>query len=109
MSPSKHEDQGTQMPLFVISYVDKPDSLPLRMANREAHLAYAHDEARPAQVRLGGPYLDESGNMCGSLLIVEAPDKAAALAFTENDPYVKCGLMQSVEVRPFRVTVNHMG
>jgi hypothetical protein len=26
------------MPLFVVSYIDKPNSLALRMANREAHL-----------------------------------------------------------------------
>ena len=97
------------MALFVISYIDKPNSLALRMANREAHLAYAHDDSRTAKLKLGGPYLDEKGDMAGSLLIVEAPDKAAAIAFTKTDPYVTCGLMQSVEVRSFRVTMNKMG
>jgi uncharacterized protein YciI len=93
------------MPLFVISYIDKPNSLPLRMANRQAHLDYAHADDAPAKVRLGGPYLDENGDMAGSLIIVEAADKAAALKFTKNDPYVTCGLMASVNVRPYRVTV----
>ena len=97
------------MALFVVSYVDKPNSLPLRMANREAHLAYAHKDGNVAQLKLGGPYLDEQGNMCGSLLILEAPDKAAAIAFTQNDPYVTCGLMQSVDVKPFRITMNQLG
>ena len=97
------------MPLFVISYIDKPNSLALRMANREAHLHYAHDESMPAKVKLGGPYLDDKGDMAGSLIIVEAPDKAAAVAFTQNDPYVKSGLMSSVDVRPFRITNNKMG
>jgi uncharacterized protein YciI len=96
------------MPLFVISYIDKPDSLALRMANREAHLSYAHADDKPAKVKLGGPYLDEKGDMAGSLLIVEAPDRAAALAFTENDPYVTCGLFSSIDVRPYRVTVNRL-
>jgi len=97
------------MALFVISYIDKPDSLALRMATREAHLAYAHDDSKPAIVKLGGPYLDEKGDMAGSLIIVEAPDKAAAIAFTENDPYVRAGLFRSIDVRPFRVTTNRMG
>ena len=97
------------MPLFVISYVDKPNSLALRMANREAHLAYAHDETMAAKVKLGGPYLDDKGDMAGSLIILEAPDKAAAVAFTQNDPYVKAGLMSSIDVRPFRITNNKMG
>jgi uncharacterized protein YciI len=96
------------MPLFVVSYIDKPNSLALRMANREAHLAYAHADERPAKLKLGGPYLDEKGDMAGSLLILEAPDKAAAIAFTESDPYVTCGLMQSIDVKPFRITMNQL-
>lgn len=93
------------MPLFVIRYIDKPNALRLRLQTREAHLAYAHAGDKPAKVKIGGPFLDEAGNMCGSLLIVEAPDKAAAVAFTESDPYVRCGLMESVEVRPYRLTM----
>ena len=97
------------MALFVISYIDRPDSLALRMANREAHLAYAHADDKPAKVKLGGPYLDDKGDMAGSLIIVEAPDLAAARGFTENDPYVKAGLFSSIDVRPFRVTMNRLG
>jgi uncharacterized protein YciI len=96
------------MPLFVVSYIDKPNSLALRMATREAHIAYAHADDRPSKVRLGGPYLDEKGDMAGSLLIVEAPSKEWAVKFTENDPYVRAGLFQSVDVRPYRITMNGM-
>ena len=97
------------MPLFVVSYIDKPNSLPLRMATRQAHLAYAHDENNPSKVKIGGPYLDEKGDMCGSLIILEAPDKATAVNFTENDPYVKAGLFSSIDVRPYRLTVGSVG
>ena len=88
------------MPLFVISYIDKPNSLALRMETREAHIAYGHADDKPAKLKLGGPYLDEKGDMAGSLIIVEAPDLAAAKAFTENDPYVKAGLFSGIDVRP---------
>ena len=97
------------MALFVISYIDKPNSLALRMKTREAHLAYAHADDKPAKVKLGGPYLDDKGDMAGSLIIVEAPDKAAAIAFTENDPYVRAGLFQSIDVRPYRLTMGTIG
>ena len=97
------------MPLFVISYIDKPNSLPLRMANRPAHLAYAHDENNPSKVKLGGPYLDDAGEMAGSLIILEAPNKATAVRFTENDPYVKAGLFSSIDVRPYRLTMGNLG
>ena len=93
------------MPLFVISCIDKPNSLSVRMAAREAHLAYANTGEKPVKVKLGGPYLDEKGSMAGSLLIVDAPDRAAVDQFLRDDPYVKAGLFESVDVRPYRVTV----
>jgi uncharacterized protein YciI len=91
------------MPLFTFTCLDKPDSLEVRMGAREAHLAYVR--AQGGAVKLGGPFLDAEGRMCGSLLIVEAADLAAAEAFGAADPYVQAGLFESVEIRPFRVTI----
>lgn len=93
------------MALFVISCIDKPDSLPLRMATREAHLAYANGGQSMVNVKIGGPYLDQGGNMAGSLLIVEAADRVAVDEFAKNDPYVKAGLFETVDIRPYRITV----
>ncbi len=93
------------MALFAISCIDKPNSLPLRMATREAHLAYANGGQSMVTVKIGGPYLDQDGNMAGSLLIVEAADRAAVEEFSKKDPYVTAGLFQTVDIRPYRVTV----
>ena len=73
------------------------------MANRPAHLAYLADRA--AMVKLAGPLLDDQDAVIGSLLIVEAPDRAAAEAFAAGDPYQVAGVFQSVEARAWRVTV----
>jgi uncharacterized protein YciI len=88
--------------LFVLTCLDKPNSLDVRMAAREAHIAYVRAH-HPDTLKLGGPFLDAEGQMCGSLLIVEAEDLAAAKAFNAADPYTTAGLFQSVEIRPFRV------
>ena len=93
------------MALFAISCIDKPGSLSLRMATREAHLAYANGGQTSVTVKMGGPYLDEQGNMAGSLLIVDARDRAAVEEFSKNDSYVKAGLFEMVEIRPYRITV----
>ena len=53
------------MALFVLICIDKPDSLALRMATREAHFDYVR--ANPGVARLGGPFLSEGGDMAGSL------------------------------------------
>jgi len=72
------------------------------MAAREAHIAYVRAN-HPHVVKLGGPFLDVDGQMCGSMLIVEAADLAAAKAFSAADPYTTAGLFESIEIRPFRV------
>lgn len=95
------------MPLFTLICLDKPNSLELRMANREAHLAYVATFGD--RVKLGGPMLDDAGQMAGSLLIVEAGDMAEAQAFSADDPYARAGLFQKVEIRQFRVVVGGVG
>lgn len=88
------------MPLFVLTCLDKPGALDLRLATREAHLAYA--DGCGNTVKLGGPFLNDSGAMIGSLIVVEAEDRAAAEAFSANDPYRKAGVFASVDIRAFR-------
>ena len=90
------------MPLFVLTCIDKPGALDQRVAAREAHLAYVRGSG---VAKLGGPLLDEAGGMAGSMLIIEADDLAAAKAFSAADPYLTAGVFESVDVRPFKVTL----
>lgn len=89
--------------LFIVTALDKEDSLALRMATREAHFAYAR---KSGCVRLGGPFLDSKGDMSGSLIIFEAENLVAARQWHANDPYVKAGLFAHSEVRPWKPTFN---
>ncbi len=92
--------------LFAVIAIDKEEALGLRMATREAHFAYARETG---VVRLGGPFLDDNGEMAGSLIIIEAADFAAAKTWHANDPYVKAGLFARSEVRPWKATFNECG
>lgn len=89
--------------LFIVTALDKEDSLALRMATREAHFAYARESGC---VRLGGPFLDSKGEMSGSMIIFEAENLVAARQWHANDPYVKAGLFAHSEVRPWKPTFN---
>jgi uncharacterized protein YciI len=89
------------MALFALTCLDKPDSLQVRLGARQDHLSWV---GGTGMLKLGGPFLDEDGEMAGSLMIIEAEDMAAAKAFNANDPYTKAGLWRSVDIRPFRVT-----
>jgi hypothetical protein len=92
--------------LFVVTAIDKEGSLRLRMETREVHLAYAKETGA---VRLGGPFLNAQGEMCGSLLVVEAADLQAARIWAQNDPYAKAGLFQSSDVRGWKAGINNCG
>ena len=87
--------------MFAAICLDKPGHAHVRAENREAHLAFL--KSRPEAVRAAGPFLTEDGTgMVGSLLIVEAADRAAAEALLADDPYAKAGLFASTEIRPWR-------
>jgi hypothetical protein len=91
------------MPLFVVIATDKENSLPLRLATRDAHFAYARETNA---IRIGGPFLNAKDEMAGSLIIFEAADLETARRWHANDPYVKAGLFAHSEVRPWKLTFN---
>ena len=87
--------------LFVIYCRDKEDSQPARLANREEHLAYV--DASDLKMEVAGPLLSADGDgMIGSMLVVDAEDRAQVEAFATSDPYRLAGLFDSVEIHPFR-------
>lgn len=79
--------------LIALMAHDKDGALEVRKANREAHLAYIKDTGAVAQA---GPLLNDAGEMCGSLIILDVADMAAAQAWADGDPYAKAGLFASV-------------
>ncbi len=92
--------------LYMLYCLDKPDSLELRMANREAHLEYMGSS--PIKIQSAGPLLDEQDeSMCGSLLILEADNIDQVRELNRNDPYQKAGLFSSVVIRRFKKTVGN--
>ena len=86
--------------LFAIICTDRPGSLEIRQATREAHLRYL--AAQGERMVHGGPLLGVDGQPCGSLVIVEAADRAAALELAAGDPYALAGLFEAVAVREHR-------
>jgi len=90
--------------LYVLFCEDKPDSEALRLANREAHLAYVGDH--PLTVKLAGPMLSDDGeHMLGSMFIIEADSVADVRALNADDPYTLAGLFETVAVHPFRQAI----
>jgi uncharacterized protein YciI len=93
------------MALFVIICKDKSGALDTRLATRPVHLDYLNDSGL---VKAAGPLLSDEGKPTGSLLIIEAEDKAAVQALLDNDPYTAAGVFESTEIHPWRVGVGSL-
>jgi uncharacterized protein YciI len=87
--------------LFVIIGYDGPNGAKLRPSVRPAHLQNLRPLVEAGRVIVGGPFTDGSG----SLMVIDFEDEAAAKAFANSDPYVKQGVFERVEIRPFRKVV----
>ncbi len=81
---------------------DKPDSLQIRLDTRDAHVAYLKQTGVVSQA---GPLLDDAGEMCGSLVILDLPDLSAARAWADNDPYQRAGLFADVQLIPWNKVI----
>ena len=86
------------MPLYCYLGQDGPDSLAKRPDARPAHLAHLEPLAQAGRVRFAGPLLDDQGNPCGSLIVLEAEDYAEASRIAQADPYLERGVFERVDV-----------
>lgn len=82
--------------------IDKPNTLKIRLENRDAHLAYIADSGI---VEMAGPFLDNDGNMCGSLLILTLKSISEAENWAAKDPYAKAGLFETVTIREWKKVI----
>jgi len=86
------------MPFYAMIGRDGPRGAELRKRHRQAHLDGLQVLDRAGRIRHAGPLLDEAGAPCGSVVVFEAPDLAAAKAQAAGDPYVVEGIFGSHEV-----------
>ncbi|HWY08696.1 MAG TPA: YciI-like protein [Candidatus Acidoferrales bacterium] len=69
---------------------------------REAHLAHARSAAERGELVLAGALAEPSDT---ALIVFRGESPGEARTFAEKDPYVRNGLVQRWEVRPWNVVV----
>ena len=87
---------------FAIITKDKDDALQVRLDTRPDHIAYLKDTG---VVEMAGPFLNEDGQMHGSLIVIDVADYDAARAWADNDPYTKAGLFDKVRIEAWNRVV----
>ncbi len=81
---------------------DKAGALQTRLDNRDAHIEYLKTTNIVSQA---GPLLSDSGEMIGSLVILEVDDMSTAKDWADADPYAKAGLFEKVDLIPWKKVI----
>ena len=93
--------------LFAFVCKDKPGHLQVRLDARPDHVAFLQKLNEAGTLKFAGPFLDDDGKPNGSLVVIEAADKAAAKSISAADPFAQAGLFESVEIRAWTWTFNN--
>ena len=88
------------MPHFLVEYADTSDPQ-TREAHRTAHISY-RKQLGP-RLALAGPLLGEDGKPSGSVVIIEAENRAEAERVALQDPYIMYGVLKIVSLRGYRI------
>ena len=80
-------------------------ALERRAQARPTHLEQIAPLVDAGNVLVGGAILSESGDMVGSMVLVDFPERKDVDDWLANDPYVTQGVWREFEVTPFRTAV----
>lgn len=86
--------------LFMLYCLDAPGQMERRLSLRPIHKEHV---ARIAgQLAAAGPvFADDGTTMIGSLMIIDAEDRAALDAWLQEEPFTQQGVYASVTIHPF--------
>jgi uncharacterized protein len=73
-----------------------------RMKVRPDHLEKISHVKKAGNYLFGGAILNDSGEMIGSVIFYDVPDRAALDKILENEPYINDKVWEKIEIRPFR-------
>lgn len=88
--------------LFAITCIDHPNKIDTRLAARSAHLDYIK---KTGVVKMAGPFLNDKGEMIGSLLILSVDTLEQAKAWAAADPYAIANLFARVEIHEWKKVI----
>jgi hypothetical protein len=85
---------------FIFRGSDRPGVDKLRARLRAAHRRHIRAPRADCRVVAGGPLVEDDGQrMVGTLLVLEALDRAAAQKFLADDPYLRENLFAQTELQ----------
>lgn len=87
---------------FALIARDNPDALEKRLAARTRHMEGVRRGKREGWIVDGGAILNERGEMAGSAMLLEFPDRAALDAYLAAEVYQTEGVWGEVVIHEMR-------
>lgn len=96
---------------FTVIAKDATDAgaLDRRKATREAHLVGVEKLRLEGKQILGAALLNDVGEMCGSLMVFDAPSKDELERWLAADPYTANKVWGSIEILPCKIAPGFLG
>ena len=92
------------MQFLLTAYDGKDAEAPQRRLKvRGEHLEKIDGLKKTGEFLFGGAILDEAGNMIGSMIVYEFPDRQALDKKLKEEPYITGGVWEKIEIQPFRL------
>ena len=80
-----------------------PGALERRMNARPDHLQKIAVLKKSGEFLFGGAILDDKGQMTGSMIVYEFPDREALDLKLKEEPYVTNNIWQKITIYPYRL------
>jgi len=89
--------------LFSVFTLDNPEAANKRKTVHGAHVEHLKNAKKyGVTITVGGPLVSDDGaSSIGSLMVLEAPDRASAEKFNRADPFHQNGVWGKVEIQRF--------
>jgi uncharacterized protein YciI len=79
------------------------EALHRRLKVREEHLKKISRLKITGEFLFGGAILDDSGNMIGSMIVYDFPDRQSLDEKLKDEPYLTEGVWEQIEIKSFRL------
>lgn len=88
---------------FIITAHDFPDALPRRMAVRQKHLDLVNIMRAEGKLLYAAALLNDNGDMAGSMMVCDFPDRAALDAYLAIEPYIHGKVWDKINIQTCKV------
>jgi uncharacterized protein YciI len=92
------------MQFLLLAYDGTDSAAPeRRLKIRQEHLDKISNLKKSGEFLFGGAILNDEGNMIGSMILYEFPDRATLDERLKDEPYITTGVWKKIEIKPFRL------